>query len=286
VAVDTWYAQDTLYVRSGISGNIGATVIIPNIEDGLDHKFHISWNAISSELKVYLDDQLTLTTTVPGGISAQLPGNPSHAYFGFTAATGGAFNVQKVCNPVFAKSCSAQQLPIQTATASSVESDRYVAYWAVDGNPNSRWASDGPAADGAPEEQWLLLDMGGVRFIDSVNLEWERAYSRDYEVQVSIDGNIWETVRSIQSENHGEVQVGMLNTVGRYVRILSHEGDRNYGISLYEVKIFGDSDENCAPPPTTCLGDVIELGAAQASASSEEGPHWSAAKAVDGDWDS
>jgi hypothetical protein len=53
---------------------------------------------------------------------------------------------------------------------------------AVDGKLNSRWAILGPK-DGVlhdpPEEQWLQLDI--------IILEWERTYSRDYDIQIFID---------------------------------------------------------------------------------------------------
>jgi predicted extracellular nuclease len=142
----------------------------------------------------------------------------------------------------FSVLCSAQQLTVQKATASSVESNHFVADWAVDGKSRTRWASDGPIADNAPETQWLELDLGGFRFIDSINLQWERAYSRDYKIQVSADGIVWETVSTFPDGEGGEVLVSMLESRGQYVRIYSLKGDPNYGISLFEVKIFGDVD--------------------------------------------
>jgi hypothetical protein len=139
--------------------------------------------------------------------------------------------------------CRADFLAVHAATASSVESNHFVADWAVDGDTDSRWASDGPN-HGSPR-QWLKLDLGDFRSIDSINLQWERAYSRNYQIQVSDNGNLWETVSTIPNGKEGEVEVSMLNVIARYVRILSLEGDSNYGISLFEVKIFGDSDVDC-----------------------------------------
>jgi hypothetical protein len=158
-----------------------------------------------------------------------------------------------------------------------------VADWAVDGNPNTRWASDGPNdAEGPnPEWQWLELDLGGARFIDSINLQWERAYSRDYEIRVSDYGVSWETVRTFPNGIGGEVEVSMLDVTARYVRIFSTVGDSNYGISLYQVKIFGDSSGDCVVP-TTCRQTGID--AAAAVASSEESSHFGPEKAIDNDY--
>jgi hypothetical protein len=153
-----------------------------------------------------------------------------------------------------------------------------VANWAVDGDPNTRWASDGPSDAGGTnlEEQWLKLDLGEVCFIHSINLQWEAAYSRNYEIEVSDDGVLWETVNSFPDGMGGEVEVSMLDVAARYVRILSFLGDENYGISIYEVKIFGDSDGDC------CLKTVI--GAAAVVASSEESSRFGPKNAIDGDF--
>jgi beta-glucosidase len=184
--------------------------------------------------------------------------------------------------------CKANYLMVETATASSVESNHFVADWAVDGDPNSRWASDGPGADGAPERQWLKLDLGDIGFIDSINLQWERAYSRDYEIQVSNttddDDEEWETVANMSDIMDGyleNVQLSMLDVKARYVRILSTKGDATWGISLYEVKIFGDSEGECIAGPASCRQTGIV--AAEAFASSEEGSHWGPENAIDGD---
>jgi hypothetical protein len=182
--------------------------------------------------------------------------------------------------------CRADLLSVQTATASSIESNHFVPDWAVDGDPNSRWASDGPGADGASEKQWVKFDLGGHRFIDSINLEWERAYSRNYEIQISDTGeddndDAWKSLATFSDAIGGAVEESMLDDTASYVRILSHQGDSNYGISLYEVKIFGDSHGDCIPGPPTCRQKRID--AAEAFASSEEGSHYGPEKAIDGD---
>jgi hypothetical protein len=177
--------------------------------------------------------------------------------------------------------CKYDYLPAQGASASSVESNHFVAAWAVDTDPNSRWASDGPGADGASEEQWLEIDLGGVRFIDSIIIEWERAHSKAYEVKVSDLGVTWVPVFTDPSARGGSVELTMLDVRARFVRIASSRGDPNYGISIYEVKLFGDSDGvNCLQPTTcrqTAIGDLFAV------ASSEESSHFGAGKAVDGD---
>jgi cysteine-rich repeat protein len=191
------------------------------------------------------------------------------------------------CSPICTLECTGtDQLTVEKATASSVEWDKshYAARNAVDGLQNSRWASKGPAAEGASEEQWIRFDLGGIRYIDSMLLEWERAYSREYIIKVSIDGISWTVERTFIDGNGGQVQVNQLDVFARYVQISSRLGDRNYGISLYEVTIYG---KDCTiPPPPKCGETILGLDAAIASASSMEGSNWSPDKAIDGDFQS
>jgi hypothetical protein len=149
--------------------------------------------------------------------------------------------------------------------------------------------SNGPGASSAK------LNLGGIRFIDSFNLEWERAYSRDYVIQISdvgtdpvtVDddgtgiGGDWTNVISPEAKS-GHLRLRELNVRARFVRIFSYDGDPNYGISLYEFAIFGDSNGSCEIPPT-CPGTFITLGAGAASASTIERSGYSPAEAVDGD---
>jgi hypothetical protein len=170
--------------------------------------------------------------------------------------------------------CVADYLPVLAATASSIEANHFVAAWAADDNQNSRWASDGPKH--GPPEQWLQLDLGQVSLIDFIELEWERAYSRHYQIEVSEDDIVWQTVFTDPAAKGGSVEVSMFDVMARYVKIYSFEGDSNYGISIFEVKIFGDSDVNC------CRRAGVYP--AVAVASSQQGDHWAAENAIDGDF--
>jgi hypothetical protein len=89
-------------------------------------------------------------------------------------------------------------------------------------------------------------------------------------------------MRTLQATSEGLVQVSLLNVAARYIKIFSTEGDPNYGISIFEVIIFGHpSSVTCAPPPTTCVTTVIPLDTATATASSKENDHKGPEKAID-----
>jgi len=88
-----------------------------------------------------------------------------------------------------------------TATASSIEDDRYIVPYAIDGNLLSRWASakcckggncptddkgnlkcDNP--DGQ-DPQWLKIILPKPATVDRIVLKWERAYAVEYCVIIN-----------------------------------------------------------------------------------------------------
>src|SRR3954447_20249388 len=82
------------------------------------------------------------------------------------------------------------------ATASSVETSSLGAALAFDGSTGTRWAS----AEGS-DPQWIRVDLGATRTITHVNLNWEAAYARSYQIQTSGDGSAWTTIYSTTSGN-------------------------------------------------------------------------------------
>jgi len=87
---------------------------------------------------------------------------------------------------------------IVKATASSVEiqdsGKELLAKYAVDGSMSTRWSSE------FSDPQWLRLDLGSKKEINNITLRWEDAYATAYEIQLSNDGQNWETV---YTENFG-----------------------------------------------------------------------------------
>lgn len=104
VEIDTWnngtggdIASDHLGMNSNgvVTHNLVAPVAIPNIENGLWHDFRVTWNPITFQMQVFLDGASMFTYT--GDLVTSIFGGIPDVRFGFTAATGGATNLQQVC---------------------------------------------------------------------------------------------------------------------------------------------------------------------------------------------
>lgn len=98
------------------------------------------------------------------------------------------------------------------ATASSVESSSLPARYAVDGNPMTRWSS------AYTDAEWIYVDLGASRQISRVRLVWEKAYGKNYEIQVSDDATNWTTIRTVTNGS------GVATPAGLPLRVTAPSG--------------------------------------------------------------
>ncbi|GIH07968.1 hypothetical protein Rhe02_60350 [Rhizocola hellebori] len=118
------------------------------------------------------------------------------------------------------------------ATASSAENAATPASAAVDGNTGTRWSS------AFSDPQWIQVDLGASAAIDQVVLNWEAAYARAFQIQVSANGTTWTTIYSTTTATGG-IQTLAITGTGRYVRMNGTARATAYGYSLWEFQIFG-----------------------------------------------
>ncbi|MGW4892503.1 discoidin domain-containing protein [Kitasatospora sp. NPDC004240] len=103
---------------------------------------------------------------------------------------------------------------------------------ATDGNAATRWASDWS------DPQWLQVDLGAVKSFRTLQIVWDPAYARAYEVQVSDDGSTW---RGIHSVTAGDGNVDTIDAAAsaRYVRLRLTARGTGWGYSVHELGIYG-----------------------------------------------
>ncbi len=120
-------------------------------------------------------------------------------------------------------------------TASTYQADGpgapYPPRAATDGDSATRWAS----AWGDP--QWLQVDLGRSQAFDHVQLVWEAAFGKAYEIQVSDDAANWHTVYTTTSGDGGADDLAVSATA-RYVRVYGTQRGTGYGYSLYEFGVY------------------------------------------------
>jgi len=164
---------------------------------------------------------------------------------------------QELEAPGAAAACVEQTLPLSAALASSTENAGTPASAAIDGNTGTRWSS------AFSDPQWLRLDLGVKKKVTHVKINWETAGARDYQIQVSDDGNTFTSIASrtgLASSNHRIDDLTGLNGAGRYVRIFATARSTQFGDSIWEAQVFGDPDPNCTIGAAPSCTDGIKNG--------------------------
>ena len=113
------------------------------------------------------------------------------------------------------------------------------AKYATDGKLDTRWGSR--HQDG----EWIEVDLQQCYLLDSVRLYWEAAYATSYEIRVSTDAITYEQVFSTTTGTGGNVSVP-ISASGRYVQVVCHARNTGYGVSLWEIEIYGSG--RCEEP--------------------------------------
>lgn len=129
----------------------------------------------------------------------------------------------------------------KTATASSSEGAAWGASAAFDGDlTGTRWASQWNDA------QWIQVDLGSSKDVSRVVLNWEGAFGKAYDIQLSDNGSDWRTVKSVTAGDGGTDDLAVTGT-GRYVRLQGVTRGTGYGYSLWEFQVYGGGSAQPEP---------------------------------------
>jgi beta-glucanase (GH16 family) len=119
-------------------------------------------------------------------------------------------------------------------TVSSVENAGLGGANAVDGSTTTRWSS------AFSDPQWIHVDLQATVNINRVKLNWEAAYGKSYQIQVSSNALDWTTIYSTTTSAGGIQDLTGLSGTGRYVRMYGTVRSGAYGYSLYEFEVYGN----------------------------------------------
>ena len=120
----------------------------------------------------------------------------------------------------------------KTVVVSSTENNTNIGANAVDGDPDTRWASQWN------DDEWIYVDLGCRYNIDRVVLDWEDAFGKEYDIQISDDLSTWTTMCN---EDNGFIGINIhdMKGTGRYIKMKGIKRGTNWGYSLYEFEVYG-----------------------------------------------
>ncbi len=125
--------------------------------------------------------------------------------------------------------------PEVTVTASSGQNS---AQNIIDNDIISRWESEH-----GKDPQTLTIDLGQIRTIKKIDIIWEAASAKRYILEVSEDGENYQTVADIEggSGTQNRLDEILLKEMvrGRYVKMNGISRNTTYGYSIYDMAVYG-----------------------------------------------
>jgi glucose/arabinose dehydrogenase/PKD repeat protein len=128
------------------------------------------------------------------------------------------------------------------ATASSSYPGGFEPGKAVDGDLTTRWSST--FTDG----QWWQVDLGSARQVSSVRVNWETAYASQYTISTSTDGTSFSLAATVNITQAGVQTTTFTSRSARYVRVTGVTRATAWGISFWDVNVYGPADAVNNPP--------------------------------------
>jgi F5/8 type C domain len=123
-------------------------------------------------------------------------------------------------------------VPTSVSCASSTQGC-YVPANAFDLYPDTRWASNWT------DNEWIYVDLGSVKTVTGIYLEWENAYASSFAMQISQDAKNWTTFNTVTNTTGQNTLLLKQSAQGRYVRMLGIKRATGYGYSLYNFEVYG-----------------------------------------------
>jgi hypothetical protein len=158
------------------------------------------------------------------GGSAETGGNLQ----GGSAETGGGGST---CDPA----CTQRPgCPDPSCWTASAEPNRQSADLAIDGNETTRYTT-GVLGNG---DEWFQIDLCKAMSVVGVNVQTASAtdVAKSYDVQVSVDGNTWETVLTSTSAAQGSMALTFDAVTARYIR-MNQTGKMGFWWSVNEFSV-------------------------------------------------
>lgn len=126
-----------------------------------------------------------------------------------------------------------------TVTASSTEKEMHSPEKAADGNAKTRWASK------PGDAEWIMLDLGKANTVGEIRLDWETAAGKEYTIQFSLDGNNFTNVFHVIDGKPGDSKIIRIKPQKtRFIRIQGIKRATQFGYSLWEIRVYGDSENS------------------------------------------
>ena len=131
-------------------------------------------------------------------------------------------------------------------SSTEAESGDVLNTYAVDANPDTRYASRGE------DDAYFYVDLGNTEKINKIVIDWEAAYASEYKLQLSMDAITWTDVAVVQKDAQSkDVITFPYYLTTRFVRFQGVSRATDYGYSFYSFEVYG--------PKNLATGEGVEV---------------------------
>lgn len=190
---------------------------------------HIQWNPVTDGVKIANTTSADLKDVVAEVRVYNMDGKEAPAYYRKATVNSPANTAVQCFTIGFNKereNLSLGKPAFASSTTYGTPAD------ATDGKDDTRWA-----AVKAPNE-WIYVDLGSVRKVGGVRLNWEASFGKRYKIQVSDDAKTWTEVYAEDEGKGGVDEITFSEVEARYVRMLGIELGWWFGYSLWSFDVL------------------------------------------------
>jgi len=154
--------------------------------------------------------------------------------FQLTGTNDTGSNSTQITINVLTPGASSDLALMKPTNCSGIESGIYSADMAVDGNSTTRWSS------AFQNNQWWQVDLQHQVVPNLINITWEAAYDKVFNIQISADNVNWFPLYSNSAFTGGVSSITNGNFLsGRYLKVNCVQRVTTYGSSFYSFNLSG-----------------------------------------------
>ena len=248
----------TISGSSAISPDAGVGTAMKDAREGTDFGYKVKAMPGNYRVKLYfaeLNDTAHIFDIYVNGEKVESDYNVSAEAGGTNTAVGSVYETESkdgfvdvrlvgndgnkaIVNAVIVEAYDkpdGDKLTVEKATGGSEQADKTAAM-SIDGNQATRWASVANNTEG----QYITFELKASHILNGIVLDWTpNAMAKDYHIDISDDGNSWETVATVTDAKQGLNVHKFDAAVGKYVRVVCDQKLNDFAISLTEAKIYG-----------------------------------------------
>lgn len=144
------------------------------------------------------------------------------------------------CSTIPSSCGDSVRLPVAASQASSTEFSYTPASAGVDDVYSTRWSS------AWADDQWLALDLGSSARVDNVRISWQTAYASSYAIETATSLSGPWTQAKLVTNGAGGLETVALGVTTRFLRLKAITRATGYGVSVWDIAVFGSKDTSCA----------------------------------------